>query len=154
MQHEKVVRAGDGVSPLPNPSVDHGFRRAAYCSPEVRSRRLACAHTAARSKLAERLDAIPPSVIDPGQLQQWKAELSEVDLAIIQVDWRKSDAEIDHAAQSAAVLTRPEDPARREVLRATEARLELLDQEHCGQIDRLARLLEGIGASLDAFESR
>ncbi len=135
--HERILRAPGGRNPLLNPAVDHGFLRGQYCDGKTRSRRLACAHTGARNELLAVLDSLPAGVAAADRIASWKREVVELDLAIIDVDGRKSDAELAHARQSALVCENGETPDGVETLKAIEDEIEALVREHRGCLERL-----------------
>ena len=70
------------------------------CNSTVRQKRLGRAHTTARQNVARLLDSLSEHSIDQNQIFAWQKRLNELDLAIIRVDWQKSDAELEHARQN------------------------------------------------------
>ena len=83
MHHEKVQREPDGLCPVLNASIDHGFQRVPFCTGEVRRQRIACAHTMARINLVHALKDLPETVSSRDQVAQWKDRISRLDLEIV-----------------------------------------------------------------------
>lgn len=50
------------------------------------------------------VEGLPPSVASREEIEGWRAEIVRLDLAVIDVDRRKSDAELDHARASLALV--------------------------------------------------
>ena len=107
MAHEKIQRESDGISPLHDCAADHGLKRVTYCNAQVRSRRMGCAHTTARIKFLEILDKVPKTGLSSEKVEAWKQQVSDLDFAIIQVDQRKSDSELQHAQKSIELCDSP-----------------------------------------------
>ena len=151
MRHEQIQREPDGLLPLVDASVDHGFVRETYCDSAIRSSRLSCAHTTARYKLAEMLDQIPGSVRNAEQVSQWKEKISKLDMAIIEVDQKKSDAELVHARESDRVCASLEHAAEaRQALDQISLKIRQLVSSHNAYSDQLSELLREILACIDA----
>ena len=151
MAHERIRREPGGQEPLPNPAVDHGLLRAEYCDGETRSTRLACAHTGARRDFIALLDALPSGVTDGDRIASWKEEIERLDLAIIDVDWRKSDAELAHARQSAILCADGGDaPENVHELGAIAAGIQDLVREHRSYVDRLREIRNEVRAEIHA----
>ncbi|MEM7111473.1 MAG: hypothetical protein AAF614_03520 [Chloroflexota bacterium] len=151
MRHEKIRREPGGINPLQNAAVEHGLLRGAYCSSQIRAKRLACAHTLARTRLLQMLDEIPAEACLLEQVLVWKEKIYQLDLAIIDVDWRKSDAELAHAQQSVVVVHHGDDaPEAMKELEAIERTIKRLDQEHTVYVERLLTLQTQILGTLQA----
>lgn len=155
MAHEKINRAADGFSPLKAGELRDDYQRATYCHFTVRSKRLACAHTKARNQLTDMLDSLPENVCSQGQRTQWKKQIFQLNLAIIQVDRKKSDAELAHARKSAEICAQGGDVLTvNEDLQQIDKTIQDLDNEHSGYVDHLSKLLIEILGPLDSSTSK
>ncbi len=158
MEHEQVLREPDGLRPRQNSAVEHGFQRADYCPMEVRAARLGCAHTPARTNLLRDLKEISNRYPDNQMLQELICQLEQIDREIIEVDWKKSDQELDDARQSMVVveLAAPslgEQEKLEEILRGTR----VLNDQHTrlvGQLDTWRmRTLNELQSLSDALQN-
>ena len=151
MAHERIRRQEGGLAPLPNPAVDHGLLRAEYCDGRTRSTRLGCAHTGARNELVALLESLPAGVADGDRIARWREEVREIDLGIIDIDWRKSDAELDHARCSAVACADGGNLRENlERLAAIGAEIEGLVREHRSHVDRLEAIRDGVLGAIEA----
>ncbi|WP_156817092.1 hypothetical protein [Rubritalea marina] len=141
MKHEKVQRSNNGIDPLPCSLSGEGFKRFQYCSNAIRSKRLGCAHTTARIRMLQILDDLPTRVAPEKQIEQWKSIVQELEQSIIDVDRKKSDAELAHAIQSAEIQR--EATKKSEIqgkLANTAAHIAELIKTHNHYLDKLERL--------------
>lgn len=104
MAHERVRRFPGTLRPRTSPLADHGWLRSPICASAKRLPHLGCAHTTARNRLRTLVEGLPPSVASREEIEGWRAEIVRLDLAVIDVDRRKSDAELDHARASLALV--------------------------------------------------
>lgn len=150
MRHEKIARESGSLTPLLDPIAKHGYQRLRFCSSTIRANRLACAHTLSRHRFAELLDKLVPEICTYEQVEGWKNLLNQLDLKIIDVDWRKSDAELAHAKQSSAV-SQNNDTSAVASLEVLEMQIEQLNREHSSYVDQLSRLRQQV---LDVLQSK
>ncbi|MEO0509192.1 MAG: hypothetical protein AAF065_04990 [Verrucomicrobiota bacterium] len=149
MAHERIQRVKEGLEPIRNASIDHGYQRSEYCCSTTRAQRLGCAHTTGRIRFCEFLDALPRPMFDEERITKWKEELQKLDLLIVKVDWQKSDAELDHARQSDALCQgTQESPERNAQLANTSQLIRELIDTHTDYIERLRQLRNEVLAEI------
>ena len=143
MEHEKIRRGPDGFVPLLNPAVEHGFMRVEYCPFALRKKRLGCAHTPIRTELIRDLHTISLKFPENELLKANIRELETLDRAIIDVDWKKSDLELDDARQSAALNDQhretEKDGAALAKLNQTQQQIEAAIDQHTQYLQQLNR---------------
>lgn len=145
MHHEKIKRESDGLYPVLNAAVDHGFQRVPFCTAEVRGKRLACAHTGARNRLTRALEGLSETVFSPDQVAQWKDRISQLEFKIVHLDWKKGDMEKEHARQSKEFCDGGGQVSEaEEAFREIDGTIRDLVDKHCVCVDRLSELLDEI----------
>lgn len=148
MRHEQIKRGPDGLYPVANTTVEHGFQRVTFCSADIRRKRVACAHTMARNNLIHALEDLSETVFCPDQVAAWKDRLTHLDLEIVQTDWKKGDAELAHARQSKEFCDEGGQASEaKAAFREIDGTIQDLVDKHGGCADRLSELLDEIRSS-------
>lgn len=130
MVHERIRRIPGSEQPVLSSLTEHGYKRVEYCSSDIRTPRLGCAHTMARFRLGDILDAVCGTYVDAEQIRQWKTRLKKIDDSIICVDRQKSDAELAHAQRCVACHQSPDDKSLREQLENQAGHIRTLVEAH------------------------
>lgn len=97
LHHEKVARHSACGPPKLSTMAEHGYERIGLCPVEQRQVNLTCAHTGIRRQLLQKLSQIPTDVIAKEVVADWQTQLKSIELAIVLLDIRKNDAEIEFA---------------------------------------------------------
>lgn len=152
MYHEKI--AFDSITGLPIESYIPGadFNRVKICCHELRSQRIACAHTNARILLANaiaKLQAEDPLSVE--QYNEWLEELNRLDNSINMIDHRKGDLEKELAY---LIKEKPDLSSKNANLfeeSATQISFKIneLENHHCQIVDELEKLLNKAKLKLD-----
>jgi hypothetical protein len=143
MSHERVMFSG-GAPVRRTGGGEQVFVRAGLCSWDERLTQLACAHTTARYRLAELVDALEQlRLLDPDDAAATRVRVSELADAIHAADWAKSDLETRYAAASDAREEESRAAIRQKILE--------LEEEHsrvCKELEEIVlRLRHIIGSA-------
>ncbi len=145
LYHEKVKRKSDGITPIIDTSVEHGFERVTFCSNKTRASRLGCAHTSARVRLKNLIRKLPESFCHQAQAEHWTKCVIRLEMAIIRADMKKSDYELEHARCSANLCTSTQPAASTtEQLADLNEKIRLIELEHNACIQQLSSLCDEI----------
>ncbi len=144
MYHEKMqLKNGLPVSAAVPAAV---FERVGFCSPAIRAKRMACAHTTARYVLRDaiqelqRLDSRNESMY-----QHWCNELNTVEDTIHATDHQKGQVEKEYATLLSKTSATPTQLAQKQQL------IEQLEQTHSQCVDEMEQVRQRILERLTDF---
>jgi hypothetical protein len=147
MIHERVLRAADGITPLPS-DMPIGVARAGLCPIPVRRQRLGCSHTGSRMRMIEAIDLL--AVTGEDGAAALRDRIGEIDARIGRIDHARGDAELAHALACRDGDAAARDEAMAQIAETgrrftqAQAELDVLRGDLIAAIDR--RLAEVSGA--------
>lgn len=145
LHHEKVKHESDGIIPIMDTSVEHGFKRVTFCSNQTRSNRLGCAHTIARTRLKELIRELSENFCSQAQAEHWTQCVKRLEMDIIHADMKKSDYELEHARCSANLCASTQPMAGNTgQLEDLNEKIRLIESEHSACIQQLSSLCDEI----------
>ena len=108
LRHEQVRREKSGF-PVHQELTDYGYNRIGLCDSRYRENNLSCAHTGSRKNLIKILQLLPTEGQEKVRLDKLAKEIHRIEWDIIQIDIKKSGAEIEHARLTECLLQEQSD---------------------------------------------
>ena len=150
MSHERVIREADSMLPVVCRFPEGAYQRIGLCSPEVRSQRIGCSHTTARTKLGSAIEELNIAGADKSGPGSFLAdELNWLNNEIHLLDHRKGEAEKTLAKILEEAYGAGDRARTGKRLREAEQTIREMEGLHDEYVDRIGVLRDRVVAEID-----